>query len=148
MTTKIDEGSKSKIVTRNALGNITVVENTPGGKITYSYYADGNPKETVFGTAKTSIKVDGCGRRTEINDPSAGVFTYAYNDFNETTKVTTPNGYTSYKINNIGQREEKSVNTATESLSKTTYTYDPASELLIKSAFSRFKKWNFYNQRI
>jgi len=139
LTTRTVEGSKSKLSTRNAIGNVISVEDSPGGKITYKYYANGNLMESNYGNVKTTITQDGWGRKTGISDSSAGNYSYDYNEFGETTKVTTPNGFILYKINNVGKIEQKRIGVGNDTISRTTYTYDGATKLLTKSNFEDLK---------
>ena len=123
LTTKADEGYKSKSTTKNVIGNIVSMTDAPGGTINYTYFANGNLKESDFGGTKTTITQDGWGRKTSLVDPSAGTYSYDYNALGETTSVTTPNGLITYKLNTAGKLIEKTI-VGAKTNSKTTYTYD------------------------
>ncbi|KQB41126.1 Protein containing RHS repeat [Flavobacterium aquidurense] len=137
LTTTVNDGTKSKTSVKNAIGNVVSMTDTPGGTIAYTYFANGNLKESNYAGVKTTIKQDGWGRKTELNDSSAGVYTYAYNAFGETTSETTPNGATTYLLNAVGKVTQKTIN-GTLTNSKTTYDYDSLSKLLSGSTFEDF----------
>ncbi|WP_369617908.1 polymorphic toxin type 23 domain-containing protein [Flavobacterium sp. CFS9] len=137
-TSTVSDGTKSKATTKNAMGNVVSMTDTPGGTVKYTYFANGNLKESDYDGVKTTIKQDGWGRKTELKDPSAGTFTYAYNAFGETVSETTPNGTTAYVINDFGKVTQKTVD-GTNTKSITTYDYDSSSKLLLGSEFKDFK---------
>ncbi|WP_264538119.1 FG-GAP-like repeat-containing protein [Flavobacterium sp. N1736] len=139
LTTTISENTKTKIITKNALGNIVSLSETPGGSINYTYFANGNLKSSNFDGAVTSIEQDGWGRRTKITDPSAGIFTYEYNNFGEVTKEIAPNGTTTYTLTPDGRISQKLVS-GLYTNSKTTYTYDGTSNLLLNSKFENLSE--------
>jgi len=130
----VNDGTKSKMSVKNAIGNIISVTDTPGGTINYTYFANGNLKAADYGGVKSTISQDGWGRRTKLDDSSAGVYYYEYNEFGETTKESTPNGTTTYTLNTEGKITQKVVS-GTNTNSKTTYTYDSSTKLLLKSEF-------------
>jgi len=134
LTTTISESSKTKISTRNVIGNIVSITDSPGGTITYTYFANGNLKESDYGGVKTTVTQDGWGRKTKLVDSSAGTYSYEYNDLGEITKETTPNGTTTYTLNDYGKIKEKTI-VGSLANSKTTYNYDSTSKLLLKSEF-------------
>ncbi len=103
LTTTEDDGIKSKQSVYNALGQIISLTETPGGTITYSYYANGNLKESVYEGRKIKLEYDGWGNKTKLEDPSAGIYTYQYNAFGELTKETTPKGTSSKSRDDSGR---------------------------------------------
>lgn len=129
LTTTLSNGTKSKTSVKNAIGNVVSVTDTPGGTIRYIYFANGNLKETDYGSVKTSISQDGWGRKTSLSDPSVGTYTYAYNEFGEIVRETTPNGETNYVLDAVGKLTQKNVS-GTDTSSKTTYYYGTDSKLL------------------
>ncbi|TPG36297.1 FG-GAP-like repeat-containing protein [Flavobacterium pectinovorum] len=136
LTTKVNDGTKSKSSIKNAIGNVVSMTDTPGGTIKYTYFANGNLKESDYADVKTTIKQDGWGRKIELNDSSAGTYTYAYNAFGETTSTTTPNGTTTYTLDPaVGKVTQKTIK-GTNTDSQTTYSYDSSSKLLIISEFT------------
>ncbi|OMQ12516.1 hypothetical protein BXU01_06465 [[Flexibacter] sp. ATCC 35103] len=141
LTTTVNDGTKSKTSVKNAIGNVISMTDTPGGTIRYTYFANGNLKESDYAGVKTTIKQDGWGRKTELNDSSAGVYTYAYNAFGETTSETTPNGATTYLLDAVGKVTQKTIN-GTLTNSKTTYDYDSSSKLLSGSTFEDLNNGN------
>ncbi|OXB06441.1 FG-GAP-like repeat-containing protein [Flavobacterium pectinovorum] len=134
LTTIVNDGTKSKTSTKNAIGNIISMTDTPGGTIRYSYFANGNLKESDYNGVKTTISQDGWGRKTKLVDSSAGTYTYVYNGFGETTSTTTPNGTTNYVLDAVGKVTQKTIS-GTNTNSKTTYSYDPSSKLITSSKF-------------
>lgn len=134
LTTTVNDGTKSKTSIKNAIGNAVSMTDTPGGTIKYTYFANGNLKESDYAGVKTTISQDGWGRKTKLVDSSAGTYTYAYNAFGETTSETTPNGTTTYTIDDVGKVTQKIIN-GTNTNSKTTYNYDSSSKLLLSNSF-------------
>lgn len=137
-TTTITDGSTGqiKVSTKNAMGNVlTLLESPIGGTINYSYFANGNLKETNYNGNKISIIQDGWGRKISLTDPSAGTYTYDYNELGESTKETTPNGSTTYKLNDWGKLETKTI-AGNNTNSTTQYTYTPDSKLLLKTVYT------------
>jgi RHS repeat-associated protein len=134
LVTTISESSKTKSVTKNALGNTISMTDTPGGTITYTYFANGNLKSSNYDGITTTIEQDGWGRKTKLIDPSAGTYTYSYNDIGENLTETTPNGTTTYTLSAIGKLTQKTI-VGTNTNTTTTYVYDTASKLLKSSTF-------------
>ncbi len=134
LTTLIDEGYKSKSTTKNAIGNLVSMTDSPGGTITYTYFANGNLKTTTFGQAVTTITQDGWGRKETLNDPSAGPYEYKYNDLGEIKKETTPKGFTEYTYDDAtGKLLTKWIKDAPTPVNtniKSVYDYDTATKLL------------------
>lgn len=135
LTTTVNDDTKSKITVKNAIGNIVSMEDKPGGTVKYTYFANGNLKESDYAGVKTTIKQDGWGRKIELNDSSAGVYSYEYNAFGETTTETTPNGATTYILDEVGKLYRKIVK-GINTDSHTTYFYDFKSKLLENILFT------------
>jgi RHS repeat-associated protein len=142
LTTTITDGSTltTKKATKNAMGNLVQMEETPGGIIKYSYFANGNLKETDYATTKITLTQDGWGRKTSLTDPSAGNYAYEYNALGEMTKETTPNGTTTYDLDDWGKPETKSI-VGLNTDSNTAYTYNAVADgkLLIKTQYTDAK---------
>ncbi|PKQ45187.1 RHS repeat-associated core domain-containing protein [Confluentibacter flavum] len=134
LTTTVNDGTKTKITTKNAIGNVVSLTDTPGGTITYTYFANGNLKSSNYDGVTTTIEQDGWGRKTKLTDPSAGTYTYTYNDFGEVLTETSPNGTTTYTLNAIGKLTQKKI-TGTNTNSTTTYVYNSTTKLLTSSTF-------------
>ncbi|MEA9413813.1 RHS repeat-associated core domain-containing protein [Flavobacterium sp. PL02] len=134
LSTTVNDGTKTKTTTKNAIGHVTSVKETPGGTISYEYFTNGQLKESNYDGVKTTISLDRFGRKEKITDPSAGVYTYQYNDLGEITQETTPNGTTTYTLDNNGKLTQKTI-VGTNTNSKTTYTYDPTTKLLVINKF-------------
>lgn len=139
LTTTVSENSKSKIITKNAIGNIVSLSETPGGSVSYTYFANGNLKSANLDGAVTTIEQDGWGRRTKLTDPSAGVYTYEYNLFGDVTKETSPNGTKTYTLTSDGKVTQKTIS-GLYTNSKTTYTYDTVTSLLLNSKFENLSE--------
>ncbi|PJJ80285.1 RHS repeat-associated core domain-containing protein [Mucilaginibacter auburnensis] len=95
LQTTVNDGTKTVVTTRDAMGNIKSVQD-PGGTINYAYFGNGGLKSTDYGGSAQAIEQDGWGRKTKLTDPSAGVYTYTYNEFGEPLSQTTPKGVTNY----------------------------------------------------
>lgn len=136
-TTVIDGSTgQTKISTNNAIGNVISINESPiGGTINYSYFANGNLKETNYSGNKVTITQDGWGRKTSLVDPSAGNYTYEYNAFGEITKETTPNGTSTYKPDVWGKPETKTIK-GNLTDSETLYEYYPNSRLPLKTTYT------------
>ncbi|MBL0736399.1 VCBS repeat-containing protein [Flavobacterium sp. GN10] len=134
LATTISDGIKSKTSVKNAMGNIVSMTDSPGGTITYAYFANGNLKSSNYNGVNTTIEQDGWGRKTKLVDASAGTYTYGYNGFGETISETTPNGTTVYVLDEVGRIKQKTIS-GTSTNSKTTYAYDSSSKLLLNSKF-------------
>ncbi|MCV9928321.1 FG-GAP-like repeat-containing protein [Flavobacterium sp. LS1R49] len=137
-TTTVTDGSTGqiKISTKNAMGNvITMLEAPIGGTVNYSYFANGNLKETNYNGNKITMTQDGWGHKTSLTDPSAGMYTYEYNALGENTQETTPNGTTTYKLNDWGKLETKTI-VGNNTNSTTQYLYTPDSKLLQKTIYT------------
>ncbi|WP_149229151.1 RHS repeat domain-containing protein [Flavobacterium nitrogenifigens] len=92
LVTTNTEGLKSKVITKDAVGNTVSVSETSAGEITYNYFADGNLKQISYNGISLDIEQDGWGRKTKFKDPSNGDYTYAYNDYDELTEEKSQNG--------------------------------------------------------
>ncbi|MFV7235206.1 RHS repeat-associated core domain-containing protein [Flavobacterium sp. ZB4R12] len=138
LTTTVNDGTKTKISTKNAIGNVVAMTDTPGGTINYTYFANGNLKTSNYGGVVTTIEQDGWGRKTKLIDPSAGTYLYEYNLFGETTKEVTPNGTTTYTLDNVGKLTTKTIvgNPTSLTNSSTVYAYDGTTKLLTSNTFT------------
>jgi RHS repeat-associated protein len=151
LTTTVNDGFKTKTSTKNALSKVISLTDSPGGTITYIYFANGNLKKSTFDTAVTNITQDAWGRKKQLTDPSAGSYQYEYNDFGETTKETVLNitsgtikGITTYNINSVGKLNFKTIVGQNGDLtnSKVTYTYDPTTKLMSAKRYDDFTAAN------
>lgn len=131
-TTSSDDG-KITTVTVDALGNKTQTTD-PGGAVNFIYYANGQLKESDYQGNKVSISIDGWGNKVAMTDPSAGTYTYSYDAFGQIKTETTPNGTTAYVYDATGKITEKTI-VGTNTNSKTTYVYNPSSNLVTSSSF-------------
>ncbi|MDA6071857.1 FG-GAP-like repeat-containing protein [Flavobacterium sp. AC] len=125
LATTITDGANSKKITKNAIGNIISSYEPTGGTIAYSYFANGNLRQTNYNGVNIVMEQDGWGRKTKLTDPSAGVFNYKYNDFNELTEEKSQNGnvITSIIRDTSGRPLTKTI-AGGGSSSETTYEYD------------------------
>ena len=134
LTTSVNDGTKTKTTIKNALGNVVSMSDSPGGTITYTYFANANLKNSNYEGVVTTIEQNGWGRKTKLIDTSAGTYTYDYNLLGETTKETSPNGNTTYVLDAFGKVIEKTI-VGTFTNSKSTYSYDPSSKLISSIQF-------------
>jgi RHS repeat-associated protein len=141
LATTVNDGTKNKTSTKNAIGNVIAITDSPGGTINYTYFANGNLKTSDYGGAVTTIVQDGWGRKTMLIDSSAGTYTYAYNLLGETTSETTPNGTTTYTLDNVGKLTTKTI-TGTNTNSSNAYAYDTTTKLLTSSTFTNILEGN------
>ncbi|WP_444909845.1 RHS repeat-associated core domain-containing protein [Microbulbifer sp. TRSA005] len=80
---------QTKVTQKNVLGELAQVTDNIGGKLQYSYYADGNLKQVRTlnsGGAETSatrVDYDYLGRKSRMVDPDKGTWTYGYTGFGE-----------------------------------------------------------------
>lgn len=66
LTTVVTEGLKTKTIVKNSLGQIISVSDNPGGKINYTYYADGNLKTSNYDGIITTIEQNGWGKKKNL----------------------------------------------------------------------------------
>jgi RHS repeat-associated protein len=141
LTTTESDSFKSKQTIKNSIGQVISVTDSPnGGTIIYSYYANGNLKQTNFEGVITTIEQDGWGRKTKLIDPSAGTYQYQYNEFGETIKEIAPKGVTTYTFDNFGKVTQKTIIglNGDPTNSKTVYTYNPTTKLLTNIRYDDF----------
>lgn len=124
LVTTITDGLKTKTITKNAVGNVISSDETLGGTINYSYFANGSLKQTNYNGISINMEQNGRGQKTKLIDPSAGTFTYDYNDFGELTTETSQNGNVTTTIirDGSGRPTTKTIIGA-GTHSETTYTY-------------------------
>jgi RHS repeat-associated protein len=139
LTVNSSDGVSTSVITKNSYGKI-VSKSDNGGLINYTYYANGNLKQSTLGNVSLNLEQDGWGRKTKLIDPSAGEYIYEYNELGETTKTKSPKGETIYTLDNFGKITEKTIigiNGDPTNL-KTTYTYDTTTKLLTNTRFDDF----------
>ena len=88
VTTFTDGLSKTRMETKNALGELVGIEDHKGGTVTFGYDEQGNRNRSTQGgpgvsDAVTTMGYDLVGRRTSMSDPDRGAWNYAYNAFGE-----------------------------------------------------------------
>lgn len=135
LATTLVDGQKSKIATNSASGTVKSVNETIGGSINYSYFANGSLKQTNYNGVNITMEQDGWGRKTKLIDPSAGTFEYNNNDFGELTSEMSQNGniITNIKRDAAGKIIQKTIaGPVTNSI--TDYTYD-SNNLLLTVAY-------------
>lgn len=140
LTTTENDGIKSKQIVKNAIGNIISLNETPGGAITYEYFANGNLKSTNCNNTVTPIIQDGWGRKIELNDPSAGIRRYKYNHFGELIEEeVVGQGKTVYDIDAVGKINLETITDVGGIIkSKKTYTYDATLKYLTNIIFDDY----------
>ncbi|KRD57943.1 hypothetical protein ASE40_16485 [Flavobacterium sp. Root935] len=125
-TTSSDDG-KITTVTADALGN-KIQTTDPGGTINFTYFANGQLKESDYEGNKVQIVIDGWGNKIKLTDPSAGIYTYSYDAFGQLLTESTPNGTTSFVYDPAGKPTEKTIS-GTLTKSKTTYAYNSLNQI-------------------
>lgn len=108
LQTTVNDGTKSVVTTRDAMGNIKSVQD-PGGTINYTYFGNGNLKSADYGGSAQVVEQDGWGRKTKLTEPSAGIYTYTYNQFGDPLSQTTPKGATNYTYLADGRLNTKDI---------------------------------------
>ena len=133
LTTESNDDGKITTLTVNALGNKTQTTD-PGGAVDFIYYANGQLKESDYQGNKVEISIDGWGNKIAMKDPSAGTYSYSYDAFGQIKTETMPNGTTTYGYDDAGRTVDKTIK-GNYTNSKTTYTYNPSTNLIVKSSF-------------
>lgn len=139
LSTTVDDGVKTKTSVKNAIGKVVSMTDSPGGTITYTYFANGNLETSNYGGVTTEIKQDDWGRKIKLTDSSAGTYDYFYNSLGEIIKEETPNGITTYTLNSVGKLTSKSItgkNSNNNTNSTITYVYDTVTKLLQSTVFT------------
>tara|TARA_B110000046_G_scaffold86197_1_gene94277 strand:+ start:1681 stop:7917 length:6237 start_codon:yes stop_codon:yes gene_type:complete len=108
LSVTVSDGTKSKTVTKNAVGNIVKMVD-PGGTINYAYFANGSMKEANYGTHIVKTEIDDWGRKKKLIDPAAGTYNYTYNILGEILTETTPKGTTTYQYDGNGKPTNKTI---------------------------------------
>ncbi|WP_340199531.1 FG-GAP-like repeat-containing protein [Ascidiimonas sp. W6] len=127
-TVTVDDGTKVKSTTVDAIGNV-VHATDPGGTINYTYHPNNQLKTASYNGNVVSILIDGWGRKTQLNDPSAGIYTYQYNAYGELIQETTPTGVTDYTLDPNGKTLQKKI-IGNETHMTLNYTYDGSTKML------------------
>ncbi|WP_319024574.1 toxin TcdB middle/N-terminal domain-containing protein, partial [Microbulbifer taiwanensis] len=89
LTVTTSSCGQSKTTDNNPLGEVAAITDNIGGKLQYSYYADGKLKNVKVldssgvQTSLTSIEYDQLGRKEKLVDPDKGSWTYGYTGFGE-----------------------------------------------------------------
>ncbi|NMH89894.1 RHS repeat-associated core domain-containing protein [Flavivirga algicola] len=130
LSSTVNDGTKSITTTKDALGNITKLQDI-GGTINYQYYGNGVMKSANYGSHTVTTTIDGWGRKASLSDPSAGTYTYTYNILGEVTKETTPKGFTEYTYDNYGRISNKKIS-GDNTNTNINYTFNATSKLLEK----------------
>ncbi|MFA9189390.1 FG-GAP-like repeat-containing protein [Flavobacterium magnesitis] len=125
-STSVDDG-KTTTATVDALGN-KVQTTDPGGTINFTYYANGQLKESNYDGHKVTITIDGWGNKIAMNDPNAGTYTYAYDAFGQITNETTPKGTTTNTYDDDGKLTKK-ITLGDGADFETDYTYNSFGQL-------------------
>ncbi|GGF03831.1 hypothetical protein GCM10011518_11240 [Flavobacterium limi] len=125
-TTSVDDGKTTTAIV-DALGNKTQT-NDPGGTITFTYYANGQLKESNYGGHKVNITIDGWGNKTAMTDPNAGTYTYSYDAFGQLITETTPKGSTTTTYDDFGKVTKRKVSGDGADI-ETDYVYNSFAQL-------------------
>ncbi len=126
----VNDQTKTITTTKDAVGNVVRLTD-PGGTITYSYYANNTPKTTNYEGHIVTTKIDGWGRKKELNDPAAGKYTYTYNILGQIKTETTPKGTNTYTYDAVGKLLKKTIVGDLTDL-ELNYSYESNSKLIEK----------------
>ncbi|OIO02707.1 MAG: hypothetical protein AUJ51_05850 [Elusimicrobia bacterium CG1_02_56_21] len=116
------------------VGNLLSAANA-GGMVSFAYDALDRPvkAEQIFGGRSYTITYayDAVGNRTSMTTPW-GKYDYTYDALNRLTTIIDPQNITiSFSYDAVGRRTSKKIfKTAPELLAETSYSYDPAGQLL------------------
>jgi RHS repeat-associated protein len=137
LTSKFTDGQKTKTAQKNAMGNVVSMNETTGGTINYSYFANGNLKQIDYNNVKIDIEQDEWGHKSKVTDPSAGVFEYKTNALGELTEETSQNKTVTTTItrDDTGKPTKKTVQGAGTD-TETTYNYDSTTKQLTSTVFT------------
>ena len=125
-TTSVDDGKTTTVIV-DALGNKTHTTD-PGGAITFTYYANGQLKESNYRGHKVNITIDGWGNKTAMTDPNAGTYTYSYDAFGQLIAETTPKGRTDTTYDEFGKVTKRKVSGDGADI-ETEYAYNSFAQL-------------------
>jgi RHS repeat-associated protein len=144
LSSTTSDGTKTVTTTADANGNKT--EQTDNGEtLKYTYYANGNLKETIYGNHKITMQYDGWGRQNYMKDPSvsATAYTKTYNNFGEILTDVTPTGTTTIEYFPTGKPKKK-----TQSGQRTNqvsnYVYDSKGFLISEIGTINGKDFAYY----
>ncbi len=143
VTTKENNGVKIKTITKDANGNVVkVVDN--GETVNYTYYANGNQKTSNYNGHIVTLKYDGWGRKTWLQDPSVSStpYTYSYNNYGEILTQTTPDGTTAYTYSPTGKVLTKTVTGNNTNISSV-YEYSNIGLLLKETGTSGGESYSY-----
>lgn len=143
LSTTTTDGPKTTKVTVDANKNKTeLVDNTE--TLTYTYYANGTPKETIYGNHKITTKFDGWGRQYYMLDPSVSPIAYinTYNNYGEILTEATPTGTTIITYSPIGRITKKTSIGQNTNL-ENNYVYNSKGMLTSETGTSNGKAYNY-----
>ncbi len=127
LTTMSTDDGKVTTATLDALGN-KIQTTDPGGLISFTYFANGQLKESDYEGHKVTIGIDGWGNKISTFDPNAGLYSYEYDGFGQIKKETTPKGYTNFVYDDYGKLTSKKIlGDGTDF--NTTYSYNTLGQL-------------------
>lgn len=138
------DGTKTVTTTTNANGNKT--EQTDNGEtLKYTYYANGNLKETIYGNHKITMQYDGWGRQIYMQDPSvsATAYTKTYNNFSEILTDVTLTGTTTIEYFPTGKLKKKT-QTGQRTNQISNYNYDSKGFLISEIGTINGKGFSYY----
>jgi len=139
------EKSRSKKITKDAVGNTAQVVDNNTEIINYAYNPNGTLKTTTYGSHVITTGYDVWGRRTSLLDPSVSStpYTYSFTAFDETKEEKMPEGTTTYKYNAVGKITEKT--TTGKSNISIKYTYDDTKKGLLSREYGTNEGNSFSN---
>ncbi|WKD48752.1 FG-GAP-like repeat-containing protein [Microbulbifer spongiae] len=91
--TDINGLNQKKVETRDSLGQLTMVHDTAGQRISYQYDSSGNMTlVTNHAGNVTRIEYDALGRKEAMDDPDKGLWRYTYNGLGQLLTQTNARG--------------------------------------------------------
>ncbi|KIQ17283.1 hypothetical protein RT99_19320 [Flavobacterium sp. MEB061] len=125
-TTSTDDGKTTTAIV-DALGN-KIQTTDPGGAISFTYFANGQIKESNYEGHKVTITIDGWGNKTATTDPNAGTYTYSYDAFGQLITETTPKGKTDTTYDDFGKVTKRKLSGEGADI-ETDYVYNSFAQL-------------------
>ena len=125
-TTSTDDGKTTTAIV-DALGN-KIQTTDPGGAISFTYFANGQIKESNYEGHKVTITIDGWGNKTATTDPNAGTYAYSYDAFGQLITETTPKGKTDTTYDDFGKVTKRKLSGEGADI-ETDYVYNSFAQL-------------------
>jgi RHS repeat-associated protein len=144
LNTTTTEGPKTTKITIDANSNKTqLIDNTE--TLSYTYYASGLLKETIYGNHKITLKYDGWGNKIYMMDPSINnltAYTYSYNNYGEMLTENTPKGTTTITYSPTGKISKK-ISAGQNTTLENNYFYNAKGLLTSETGTNNLKAFSY-----